>query len=144
MSRFTVKGKRFENLIFRADNALAHNYCIEASTIYYAIMEERFISVFGKLGVTLNKKQKIAYCIEQLIELRKTNQIVANTFSLDLLKNIDQWRSQRNGIIHDFAKQEISYEQISEWAKIGQKLMKQLNASVMRFKKQLYKIRNFY
>ncbi|GIQ70826.1 hypothetical protein DUZ99_16680 [Xylanibacillus composti] len=137
MARHTAKGKRFEGLIERADKALDNGYCIEASTIYYAILEERLISVLTKFGCTIDRWQKMHYCINKLKTLTATNSLARAAFDTSLLDTMDAWRDRRNEVIHDFAKMDIPYNDIEEWAKEGKSLLRQFNAAAMRLKKRI-------
>jgi hypothetical protein len=151
--RRTIIGQRLEDIISRADNALDKKYCIEASTIYYAILEERLISLFEKLNITLNRNQKMHHCITEMkkfiqdglqVALKNgkiinVGPLLAGDFTIQLLDDMDAWRDKRNRVIHDFAKQTIPYSDIEELAIEGKKIVRDFNASVMRFKNKLKK-----
>ncbi|PFU61797.1 hypothetical protein COK90_11545 [Priestia megaterium] len=155
MTRLTEKGKRFEDLINRADKALENNYCIEASTIYYAILEERFYSIFPKIDINIPNGEKMFHCIRRLkkisqeghqirinnSEYKEIGSLISSIFDDSLLNGIDSWRAKRNDIIHDFAKQDIPYSDIEVWADEGKHYLRDFNACVMRFKKSLEKLK---
>ena len=130
--RETIKGKRFEELLERADTALSEKYYVESITLYYAFIEERMISLFNRLGYTLNKKQKLWYCIDQLKKLK-----IETFFSSTLLHELDVWREERNDVIHDYAKEDIPYSNLEKTAETGKRLGRDLSAAIMRHKKSL-------
>lgn len=130
--RNTVKGIRFEKIISRADSALKEGYYIESIAIYYAFMEERLETQLGRMGYVLNKKQKMAYCIDFI----KKDSSLIGYFDATLLSNLDKWRSDRNNLIHDYAKDEMDYESFEPVAKEGKKLSRELSSAIMRYKKK--------
>lgn len=151
--RHTIKGQRLEDIISRADEALEKKYCIEASTIYYAILEERLISIFDKLNITLKPRQKMHHCITEIKKfIQNGHQVTLNNgkklnigpllsvdFSTQLLDDMNSWRDKRNKVIHDFAKQSIPYSDIEVLAREGKQIVRDFNASAMRFKNNLKK-----
>ncbi|MGG0487157.1 hypothetical protein ABEY65_27795 [Priestia aryabhattai] len=151
--RHTSKGQRFESIIARADAALENNYCIEASTLYYALLEERLISIFEKFNIRLNKQQKMFYCIDEIkkfiqngksVTLSNGMQIdvgplLGKEFDIQLLDDMDNWRNRRNSVIHDFAKQSIPYSDVEDWAEEGKNLVRKFNSGTMRLKRNLQK-----
>jgi hypothetical protein len=130
--RQNEKGKRFEELIERADNALEKGFFIECITLYYAFIEERMISLLERLGYTLNRRKKLHYCINQLKELG-----LDGFFSTSLLDDLDIWRNERNDMIHDYAKESVEYDSLQQTAENGKKLGRELAAAIMRHKKSL-------
>lgn len=152
--RYTVKGKRIAGLIDRGDKALEQNFYIEASTIYYAIMEERLHSTFEKFNIHLTKKQKMYYCLTELKKFKSEGKtivyengmqidlgpLINKHFSDNLLEDMNKWRSQRNSIIHDYAKTDIEYTDIKPWADRGKELLREFNSRVMTLKKDLKKL----
>lgn len=136
--RHTDKWKRFEFLINKADTALEMDFCIEASSIYYALIEERFHSMFDLIGVPINKRQqKVYHCIQRLLNIidnghyvesisqnSSENKLYSNIrnliiqeFNRNLLIEIDSWRQNRNSITHDFAKVDMDYNDILNYEK---------------------------
>ena len=66
MSRKDEKGKRFEFLVSRTDEALEEGYYIEAIALTYALMEERTYGLLNRLGIRYGSRDKIAKCISCL------------------------------------------------------------------------------
>ncbi len=161
MARHTLKGKRFEVLIKKADNALEQEFCIEASSIYYALIEERLYSLLDLIGVDVNQnKEKVYHCIRRIlniidnghyIEDNKKNSVeslidvnirrlITKQFDRELFIRLDKWRQKRNRITHDFAKIDMDYIEIVNYAKEGESILRELLSSQQRFKKKFKKL----
>lgn len=138
--RLTQKGIRFEDLIARADFALDNEFYLESSWICYSIIEERLISIFSKIGITLNRRQKMDYCLKKINIMRSDNVLIDKYFSVVLIENLDDWRDRRNKIMHDLAKEEIAFEEFESLAKEGRTLLGSLATQIMKFKKELTKL----
>lgn len=137
MTRKNKKGKRFEILLSRADDALELQFYLEASWIIYSLIEERLKSVaIGKMSLSMDR-QNFHSCIEALEKEWKTNILIKDNFDKSLLLSLDEWRLKRNNIMHDLAKEDIDYEKIKELAINGRSLFAQLATSIMKLKKQL-------
>lgn len=159
--RHTNKGERFEKLIKKGDMALKKDFCIEASTIYYALIEERFYSFFDLIGVSINQRDiKVYHCIQMLLNIIDNGHyaeqpsdnsddnlvdpnlrtLIISEYKRGLLIDINKWRVKRNSITHDFAKVDINYNDIRKYAKSGKKHLRELLSSSQRFKKKLKKL----
>lgn len=132
------KGKLLADLISRVDIALENKFYLEASWIEYSIIEDRLISVIAKID---NRNPgngfKVDKCLKRLKYLRdnENNTLIVKHFSTVLLDNIRTWKNNRNSTMHDLAKKHITEKRIENLATEGKLLMRELNASVMRFKK---------
>lgn len=158
MTSTHFKAVRFENLIDRGDAALAQDFCIEASTIYYAIIEERFHSIFDKINVQVNKNScKMFQSIKRILNIidnghfvedeTKNNSsnkldenlrnLIIQEYDRDLLIRLNSWRAKRNDIIHDFAKVDMDYDEVRNWTAEGKVLLRELLSSTQRLKKKI-------
>ncbi|KXO03083.1 hypothetical protein AYK81_28750 [Bacillus thuringiensis] len=158
MTSTHFKAIRFESLIDRGDAALEQDFCIEASTIYYAIIEERFHSIFDKINVQVNKNTcKMYQSIKRMLNIIDNGHFIENEnknkidnkldeglrdliiqeFDRDLLLRLDGWRDKRNDIIHDFAKVDMNYDEVRGWATEGKLLLRALLSSTQRLKKKI-------
>lgn len=163
MPRLTEKGKRFEKLINKADEAYKNGYYVETISLVYSLFEERTYAFLDMLDVKYNKKQKLAGCLGELKKAIQKKTIgvtpkkiskdgLCNYISDDLLKDksksatkdddknsihgqIDKWRKDRNDVIHDLAKGLVDYAATKEIAESGYKLFKKYTALIMRVKK---------
>ena len=137
MVRHTKKGKRFEMLISRADLALKLEFYLEASWILYSLLEERLKSLsISKLKLTMNR-ENFCECLESLALERKKNIIIEENLSEELLIKLNNWRLERNKIMHDLAKEDIDYNKVVIMAKEGRVLFADLTKALIKIKKSL-------
>jgi len=137
MSRHTAKGTRFEALISKADIALENEFYLEAISICYAIIEERLRSVLIKTyGRKLGEKHKVDSCLKRIKRENKTNSILSKYFTHTLLTKVDQWKDDRNEIMHQLAEKGIEFSKIVTCAETGRELLAELAATTMRWKKE--------
>lgn len=142
MSRHTAKGNRFESLIGKADLALENEFYLEAISICYAIIEERLRSVLIKThNPTLGKKHKVDSCLKKIKAVKKTDALLAKYFTPDLLKKIDDWKEERNDVMHELAEEGINFPKIVTCATEGRELLAELAATIMRWKKEFTKLK---
>ena len=150
-TRLDTKVKRYEFLVQRADKSLAAGFYVEATAIIYSLLEERTYSLMKKLGLPYKEKNhKLFHCIEfindaiqdhtipyapsvTVVDIHKL--LKSELIESDLLKKINAWRSERNDIMHDLAKQNINYESLQSIAENGVSLFRSYTAFIMRFKK---------
>lgn len=153
MSRYDVKGKRFEFLIERIDKAISDGYYVEAMSLTYALFEERTYSLLDKLKIPYNSKDKLFKCLIRLKEYIANqklsiissqkplpdiynfleNELINN----NLIDNVLAWKKHRDDVIHDLAKQNIPYSSIQIDAQSGRDYFRQYTAIIMRLKKLL-------
>lgn len=131
MPRLDEKGKRFEFLIGRIDEALVSGFYVEAMALTYSLLEERTYSLLDKLQIRYKSRDKLHQCLVYLESqiLNRTVAVALSQISLDelidwlkvelidsgLINDIQVWRDKRNGITHDLAKQNIDYPSIAEF-----------------------------
>lgn len=152
-TRHDEKGKRFEFLISRMDEALTQGYYIEAMAITYALFEERTYRVLDRLSISYGNKDKLHSCLvkyEKAIQDRTITVPVKN-MTLDdfidwlddeliksnLITDIQSWRDKRNQVIHDLAKMTIDYNSLKSTSEEGIKLFRKYTALIMKIKKQV-------
>lgn len=153
MSRIDEKGKRFEFLVARLDEAKENNYYIEAMAITYALMEERTYSLLDKLGIPYKNKDKLFQCLTYLKNsiIDRTLTIVPAKVSLEelinylqvelidsnLIDDIQIWRDTRNDVIHDLAKKTIDYSALKVPCDNGSDYFRKYTSCIMKVKKML-------
>jgi len=136
--RQNEKGKLFETLIKKVDVAIKHKFYLEASWIQYSIIEERLLSIVKKID---NRNPgngfKVDKCLTRLKVLitKENNELLKRHFTVEFIERIRSWKNNRNSIMHDLAKKHITETRIKNLAIDGNKLMRELNATIMRFKK---------
>ena len=153
MSRIDEKGKRFEFLIGRVDEARDNGYFIEAMAITYALMEERTYALLDRLGIQYRNRDKLFQCLEYLrnsiigktitiIPIEKSTDDLIDWLKIELLNsglidNIQIWRDKRNDVIHDLAKTTINYSDLEETCNNGSSYFRKYTAFIMKLKKML-------
>lgn len=151
MARLDEKGKRFEFLVERIDEANRTGFYVEAMALTYALMEERTYTLLKRLGIPYKSGDKLYQCLVYLKKCiqKRTLSIAPKKISLDelhdwlkaelidtkLVDNIQSWRNRRNDITHDLAKQTIAYNSIGPDAIQGSQYFRKYTAIIMRLKK---------
>ncbi|EHZ2983404.1 hypothetical protein K5O26_000684 [Enterococcus faecalis] len=151
MGRINEKGKRFEFLVARLDEAKDKGYYIEAMAIAYALLEERTYSLLDKLGIPYRSRDKLYNCLEffrEHVNDRKititpnkitvdelTDWLKIEFFDSGLVDNIQCWRDKRNNVVHDLAKTTIDYSDLKEPSDNGSEYFRTYSALIMRLKK---------
>ena len=152
-ARKNEKGQRFEFLVKRIDEAIAAGYYIEASSLSYALLEERTYSLLDKIGVTYSHSDKLFNCLELIKKAINNRNITvsSNNFTSDqiiawlksqfldsnLVNRIDDWRKKRNDVTHDLAKETIDYSELVEFANEGKDIFRNYTSLIMKLKKLL-------
>lgn len=153
MPRLDEKGKRFEFLIKRIDEAITAGFYVEALSLTYSLIEERTYSLLDKLQIEYKSRDKLHQCLVYLESeiLNRTIMLTPCTINLDelidwlnvelidssLVTNMQAWRIKRNDITHDLAKLNIDYASIVDYAKDGNTYLRKYTAIIMRLKKLL-------
>lgn len=141
MTRHTAKGNRFESLISKADLALENEFYLEAISICYAIIEERLRSVLMKTHFpTLGNKHKVDSCLKKIKIVKKKDSLLAKYFTSELIKKIDDWKEDRNNVMHELAEEGIDFPKIITCATEGREVLSELAATIMRWKKEFKKL----
>lgn len=153
-TRQDEKGKRFEFLTTRIDEAIDAGYFVEALSISYSLIEERTYQLLDSLGLSYGSDDKLFDCLKNLkgkIESRNITvtssrlsqptfiELLNETFiKSDLIDDMQIWRKKRNDVIHDLAKMDIDYLALEPIAIEGKRLFREYSAAIMRIKKQIH------
>ena len=153
MARIDEKGKRFEFLVGRIDEAISSGFYIEAMALTYALMEERTYSLLDKLKINYKNSDKLYQCLKYLDKhiIERTITVTPSKMSLDelmdmlktelidskLIDDVQLWREQRNNITHDLAKENITYSSIEIYACQGNVYFRKYTSIIMKIKKLL-------
>jgi len=153
MARLDEKGKRFEFLVARIDEAIIAGYYVEAMAITYSLMEERTYSLLNKLQINYKNRDKLHQCLVYLEQhiVNRTVTVAPSMISQDdlidwlkaeiidskLVEDIQIWRGNRNDITHDLAKQTIDYSSIESYANQGSVYFRKYTSIIMKLKKLL-------
>lgn len=124
------KYANYKEQMGRLNKALANQFYLEAIFIEYAIMEDRLESVLRHSGkwnpkpnsfITLDRKCKI---IEKMAEEKKS--LAHKYFPVELTKDIEAWKDDRNRMIHALMKQQLHTEDLCNIAERGKGIVKTL------------------
>lgn len=138
------KNEKYANLMDKMKIAIENEFYYEAILIQYAIIEDRTESLLrhAKLmtvdsngnDLTLNQKLKTirnnAKFIDPYIKKHLTN---------DLFKSINEWRIDRNRVIHSLVTESYTNNEIKRLALEGKRIIKILNNKSTLINKHLDK-----
>ena len=137
------KYNNYREQMGRLTKAIKAEFYLEAIFIEYAIMEDRLESVLrhsgkwnpkpGQFFSLDSKRKKIA----KMAEEKKS--CAAKYFPPELTDQIDQWRLERNSLIHALLKQSIHTEEVRSVALEGHEIVKILNSKVTSYNRALDK-----
>ena len=133
------KYRNYKEQIGRLKKALKYGFLIEAVAIEYAIMEDRLESVLIHEGVfNPDKHGTLARKLNKVRELQRRKGSLENRYlSVELLDSIDAWKDERNALIHALLKQNISTQELSDTATVGNDIIKQLTSKATSIRRQL-------
>ena len=134
-----MKRDLYTELIRRIDIAMENHHYFESSWYCYAVIEDRLISLLRHSGGVEKNGKKIRMLGPKLRELKAraaTDPLLAANFDHDA---VDEWKERRNELQHAMADGEMSIVEVDKQAKglatSGKKLVRELAAGAMRFKK---------
>ena len=144
MSRKTLKGKKLSYLISKANKAYEEKFYLETIFLCHSIIEERLRSTVLKTDGDFGKKHKIPGCVKRFKKnIKDKNFMFHLFFSEEQMKQIYIWKkSKRDNLIHEIENNFDVVNDIDKLHKIANEgilLMKNLNSTVMRWKKQAIK-----
>ena len=88
-TRKDEKGKRFEFLISRIDEAIEEGYYVEALSITYALFEERTYQLLDRLNIPYRNDDKLYNCLNKLENAIKNRSIMVTSQRLSADSLID-------------------------------------------------------
>ncbi|MCT7611470.1 hypothetical protein N5U14_11540 [Aliarcobacter butzleri] len=144
MSRKILKGKILKELISKAIDAEKNGFYLESIFLCHSIIEERLRSTILKVDQKFGNKHKIPGSIKRFNNYIKNKEFLFNRyFDEKELKKINKWKKlRRDNLIHELEKNDDLINNENELYKIaaeGQALMRQLNKTVMKWKKNVIK-----
>ncbi len=153
MARLDQKGKRFEFLVRRIDEAFDAGFYIEAMALTYSLMEERTYKLLERLEIPRNNSDKLYQCLKYFQLHVSNNDITVvpsnctktelvtwlqqEFFTSGLIGNIQTWRNERNTVTHDLAKQDIDYDNLKTVAQQGRDYFRKYTSLIMKLKKMI-------
>lgn len=142
-----LKYNNYKEQFRRLNKALTNGFNLEAIFIEYAIMEDRTESILkhaelwdsyvkSRKGREPNIYTKIRY-IQKKAENK--NDSLHKYFSDGLLDDVLAWKDERNRLIHALLKQQLEHNEVSELAKKGNELVKELRNRAARYSRMMDK-----
>ena len=129
------KYENYKILKVKLKKALAAEFFYEAIFIEYAIMEDRMESALIHAGV--KHLDSRGWPLKLSAKIKKmqgsgafTQSYVRKRITLELLDDINEWKCQRDALIHALAKQQYDGERLRGIALEGNELIKTLDNKV--------------
>lgn len=136
--RHTSKGKRFTELLTKADLGISKGYFFETAWICYSILEERLNSlVSAKMGLLPpNHGKTMDHMIKVLRHELNLKTEVAEIIKIETLDKLDEWRKKRNMILKKMIKETWDPNVFKKIAIEGRRIVGEFNSQLMKFKKK--------
>lgn len=137
-TRYTAKGVHYEKMIEQAYTATSDKFYLEGSAICFNVIQDRIHSAVHHIqNKPPNKQQrnKLAVCIDKLIQLIKSDTKYSSCLSENNLNDILVWKNERDVIMHELAKEDMPQSRLKNHCNKGIDHMKKLASSVMKLKK---------
>lgn len=127
----------------RLRKAISNEFYLEAILIEYAIMEDRLESVLRHSNVyNPEKHNSLNRKIRRIEELRRAKKsALRNYLSEELLNEIENWKEERNGIVHCLMKNNVNETDLKEVALTGQRIAKVLCSKATSYRRFVEKQR---
>lgn len=118
---------------------MKNQFYFEATMIEYAVIEDKVDSLFSAHNCKIKNKLK------QNLETMKTSHIFNEKFiheriTIDLIEKIDEWRMERNSVVHDLFKEkilEVDFKNVAEQGFEPQRILDNKVSSINRHYKRL-------
>lgn len=121
------------------DEAIEHEFYLEASWITYAILEDRLLSILKESGGGHDKIKMLGP------KLGEVNKRMLNTLNMrkafygELLPDLDRWKDKRNMLMHTMASEAKTAAELDDDSKQlameGRRIARELCAACRRYKK---------
>ena len=143
------KHKNYREQFNRLKRALVSEFYLEAIFIEYTIIEDRTESILrhaGKWDAYLKKRGRYQVTLDSKITYiqdfaREKRSLAHRYFSDSLFDEIMVWKEERNRLIHALLKQSLTTEDISEIARTGEQLTKEIRTRATNFSRAVERIK---
>lgn len=131
----TEKYEAYKAMKTNLTKAMKAGFYYQAIFIEYAIIEDRTLSALKHVGVrhTDNRGWELKLSVK-LNKMRSNsafaNPYVRNRITLELIENVENWKRDRDRLIHALARIPYDSEEVKEIAVRGQDLVTKLDNSV--------------
>ena len=124
----------------RLKKALDNEFYLEAIMIEYAIMEDRVEAILSYEGneiIPQNERQFITFTRKKnkIESLSSKGSAIGRYFSDGFLSRVKIWVDSRNSVVHALLKQNITTEELREYAEQGEELCKELRNRANNYKR---------
>ena len=142
----TEKYEAYKAMKINLTKAMKSGFYYQAIFIEYAIIEDRTLSILKHAGVKCTDKRGWELKLSSKLNKMKNNSAFTNAFvrkriSLDLIESVENWKRDRDRLIHALARIPYDNEQVKEVAERGQELVRVLDnkaKSVNRYYNKLH------
>lgn len=126
------KNEKYADLITKMKTAIDNEFYYEAILIEYAILEDRTESLLRHAKLNTKDENDKEYKLHQKIQILRKNAkyydpYIKKHLTDELLVSINNWKSDRNTIIHNLVNISYSNNEIKKIALDGYKIIKNLN-----------------
>ena len=146
-----IKRENIAELMTRARKAYDEEYYLEATWIYYSLIDDRLTAIFHHLGKesevmhsnnrAINFKPRIEK-LERDVDAESPSYVLDSQLSKDdlkkLIKDVFDWAQTRNDFMHKLADKEGTYDdyenEVKQLAEQGRELHKEFTNYVQRLK----------
>lgn len=138
------KYEAYKSMKVNLSKAIKSGFYYEAIFIEYAIIEDRCLSVLLCTGIECYDKKGIPIMISQKLNLLRSHPIfttpyVRKRITLDFLTEIEEWKRQRDKMVHDLADLPYDPETVKSIAEHGKEVVRQLDNKVKSINRYLKK-----
>lgn len=135
------KYANYKEQMGRLKKAFSNEFYLEAIFIEYAIMEDRLESILrhsGKWNPKPGNFVSIDAKIKKVAKMAEEKKSIAHKyFSIELTDSIENWKNNRNTMIHALMKRELHTNDLYEIAINGQTLVKTLCSKTTLYNRAL-------
>lgn len=141
MEKNLEKYEAYKAMKMNLNKAMKSGFYYQAIFIEYAILEDRCLSVLKHAGVKYLDSKGHEIKLQDKLRKMKGNPAFLNDYvreriTLELIDEIESWKTDRNQLVHALAKIPYSHDSIKEVAERGQILINTIDnrvRSVNRF-----------
>lgn len=134
-----MKAYKYSELLSRMDDAIEHEFYLEASWISYAIIEDRLLSILKESGGGHDKFKMLGPKLGEVNKRMLDTLNMRKAFSGPLLLDLDRWKNERNLLMHTMASESKTTNELDDDSKKlaldGRQIARDLCAACRRYKK---------
>ncbi|MGO5292920.1 hypothetical protein ACTQ1N_12225 [Porcincola sp. LCP21S3_C12] len=135
MDKDIEKYEAYKAMKMNLNKAMKSGFYYQAIFIEYAIIEDRCLSALKHAGVKYVDSKGYEIKLNEKLRKMKGNPAFLNDYvrkriTLELIEEIDSWKTDRNQLVHALAKIQYNHESIKQIAERGQLLVDTLDNKV--------------